>query len=150
MSWSIEKVKTTLNIKEIGWDDWQAKYGDQLSQEEGISNSVSRIYALNPETGNVSVAVHEVAHIVLDHSDAAINTFTPFIMGQKAFYGWKEFSAEYAAYLLMGQLGALEEHEEALERYLDHYWSWMPPSIGEDALSQGAFAAKLIWEAGQE
>lgn len=131
--WSIEQTEQNLRITRMPFT--QINGNVQAYSKE-------RAYALNPLARYpLKSTVHELAHIVLGHT---VQDYEEY----KEHRGLREFGAESAAFLVLNELGVLDDEQAATSR--GYIQSWLrgdkPP---DQAIRQAFSAAEQILQAGR-
>ena len=123
--WHIATACENLNIEEVSFTSMNGNTAGY---------SFDRKYAINPMAKYpLKTTMHELAHIVLGHTDKE------HIHEYKTHRGIKEFQAEATAYLVMKELEMLEHANASESRaYIQH---WLQNEKPEDKAIKQVFKA---------
>jgi hypothetical protein len=133
--WDLQTALDKLGIREREFDQTN---GNMAGYSIGVE------YAINPVAPNpTKTRYHEIAHILLGH------TIGHGLEGESYHRGVQEFQAETAAYLVMNELGVLDERTAEISRgYINH---WLGDERPPDKAFQQVFtAADRIFRAGRD
>lgn len=133
-AWKLDLALDTLKIT-------QEKYTSTDGNCQGYSHD--RKFAINPTAKNATkTTFHELAHIVLGHTDKKNQH------DYAQHRGLKEFQAEATAFLLMKELEAPDQSASESRAYIQH---WLADEKPEDkAIKQVFKAVNDILVAGRE
>jgi antirestriction factor ArdC-like protein len=133
--WEPDRALEKLGIREVAFDQTNGNL-------QGYSVGVE--FALNPMAVNTTkTRFHEMGHIVLGH------TVTHHYEEYQTHRGVMEFQAEAAAYLVMNELGVLDERTAEISRgYINHWLGEEQPP--DRAIQQVFTAADRILKAGRD
>jgi hypothetical protein len=131
-----------LSVAEKALDIEQVQYASTDGNTQGYS--VERKYAVNPVAVDpMHTAFHELAHIVLGHT-------TREKLGEYIHHrGLFEFQAEAVAYLVMHELGRLDEHAASHSRGYIQGWLSGSERPSDTAIQAVFKATDTILKAGR-